>query len=139
MARGRIFSSRRMFSTRRSSFAEPSKQSGPLGVMLGLSAAAIIIFVVGVFVGRSMPQTAATPVVLGEPVAPFAVGASEAPAKPEVFSDVTPDATPKASSSDARELAPAPAPSPAPADALSNSPLTESPVPASEPVAATEH
>lgn len=56
MARGRIFSSRRMFSSRRSSFAEPSRNAGPFGVMLGLTAAAIIIFVIGVLVGRSFPN-----------------------------------------------------------------------------------
>tara|TARA_R110000868_G_scaffold244926_4_gene501416 strand:+ start:10343 stop:10633 length:291 start_codon:yes stop_codon:yes gene_type:complete len=71
MARGRIFSSRRMFSSRRSSFGEPSKQAGPLGVMLGLTAAAIIIFVIGIFVGRSMPHAVPAPIALGEPVTPL--------------------------------------------------------------------
>ena len=81
MARGRILSSRRMFSSRRSSFGEPSKQAGPLGVMLGLTAAAIIIFVIGVFVGRSMPRAVPAPFALGEPVSPLVV-------------PVTPDASP---------------------------------------------
>ncbi len=71
MARGRIFSSRRMFSSRRSSFGEPSKQAGPLGVILGLTAAAIIIFVIGIFVGRSMPHAVPAPIALGEPVTPL--------------------------------------------------------------------
>lgn len=56
MARGRIFSSRRMFSSRRPTFAAPGKQSGPLGVMLGLAAAAIIIFAAGIYTGRAFPE-----------------------------------------------------------------------------------
>tara|TARA_R110000824_G_scaffold366730_2_gene555663 strand:- start:202226 stop:202450 length:225 start_codon:yes stop_codon:yes gene_type:complete len=55
MARGRIFSSRRMFSSRRSSFAEPSKNAGPLGVVIGLTAAGLIIFGLGVYTGRTFP------------------------------------------------------------------------------------
>tara|TARA_R110000868_G_scaffold12110_7_gene58705 strand:- start:3706 stop:4068 length:363 start_codon:yes stop_codon:yes gene_type:complete len=120
-----------MFSTRRSSFAEPSRQSGPFGVMLGLSAAAIIIFVVGVFVGRSMPRTMAAPFTVGEPVAPFDAGVAEVPAAPDVSFDATPDAT----SADVPEVSSEPAPD----EALSNSPLPESTAPASEPVTATEH
>lgn len=65
MARGRIFSSRRMFSSRRSSFAPVSKESGPVGVVVGLAAAGLIIFIVGIYVGRSYPAflafSAATP------------------------------------------------------------------------------
>ncbi len=56
MARGRIFSSRRMFSSRQSSFAPASKESGPVGVVVGLVAAGIIIFVIGIYVGRSYPS-----------------------------------------------------------------------------------
>jgi len=56
MARGRIFSSRRMFSSRTSVFAAPSRQSGPLGRALGMMAAAIIIFAVGVYAGRTFPD-----------------------------------------------------------------------------------
>lgn len=56
MARGRIFSSRRMFSSRRPSFAAPAKPAGPLGRMLGMTAAAIIIFAVGVYAGRTYPE-----------------------------------------------------------------------------------
>jgi hypothetical protein len=68
MARGRIFSSRRMFSSRRSSFAATSNKSGPLGVTLGLSAAALIIFALGVIVGRSFPGAALLPATM--PLAP---------------------------------------------------------------------
>tara|TARA_R110002124_G_scaffold81373_1_gene214497 strand:- start:24 stop:434 length:411 start_codon:yes stop_codon:yes gene_type:complete len=136
MARGRIFSSRRMFSTRRSSFAEPSKQSGPMGVMIGLTAAAIIIFVIGVLVGRSMPHSVASPFAVGEPVAPFSAGADDAPAVLAAPDDLVPDVA----APDAAEAAPPQAVTPdAPdasgavtADPLSNSPL-------SEPVTATEH
>lgn len=57
MARGRIFSSRRMFSTRRSSFAPaPNRDAGPIGVALGLIAAGLIIFAVGIYVGRAYPN-----------------------------------------------------------------------------------
>jgi hypothetical protein len=56
MARGRIFSSRRMFSSRQSSFAPVSKESGPVGVVIGLAAAGIIIFAIGIYVGRSYPS-----------------------------------------------------------------------------------
>lgn len=56
MARGRIFSSRRMFSTRRSSFAPASRDAGPIGVALGLVAAGLIIFAVGIYVGRTYPH-----------------------------------------------------------------------------------
>tara|TARA_R110000868_G_scaffold40543_4_gene139789 strand:- start:866 stop:1237 length:372 start_codon:yes stop_codon:yes gene_type:complete len=123
-----------MFSTRRSSFAEPSKQSGPMGVMLGLTAAAIIIFVIGVFVGRSMPHTADAPFALGEPVAPFATGAADVPAVADV--DVaTPDIVPpEGTTPEAPDASGA-----APADTLSNTPLSESAAPAVEPVTATEH
>ena len=56
MARGRIFSSRRMFSSRRSAFVPASRDAGPIGVVLGLIAAGIIIFVVGIYVGRTYPH-----------------------------------------------------------------------------------
>jgi hypothetical protein len=56
MARARIFSSRRMFSSRSSAFGAASKQSGPLGRVIGMTAAAIIIFAVGVYTGRTFPQ-----------------------------------------------------------------------------------
>ncbi len=56
MARGRIFSSRRMFSSRGSAFAPSSRQAGPLGRALGMTAAAIIIFSVGVYAGRTFPD-----------------------------------------------------------------------------------
>jgi len=56
MARGRIFSSRRMFSSRRSSFAPASRDAGPIGVALGLIAAGLIIFAIGIYVGRTYPD-----------------------------------------------------------------------------------
>ncbi len=87
MARGRIFSSRRMFSSRRSSFTEPSMQAGPLGVMLGLMAAAIIIFVIGVFVGRSMPSAMPAPFAAGEPVTPLVVPVTLDASPDDVLSD----------------------------------------------------
>lgn len=66
MARGRIFSSRRMFSSRRSAFAPVNKDSGPIGVVVGLMAAGIIVFVIGIYVGRNYPSflafSAETPV-----------------------------------------------------------------------------
>ncbi|MFZ3034360.1 MAG: hypothetical protein WA138_10135 [Parvibaculum sp.] len=56
MARGRIFSSRRMFTSRRSAFVPASGDAGPFGVVLGLAAAAIIIFAAGIYVGRTYPS-----------------------------------------------------------------------------------
>jgi len=55
MARGRIFSSRRMFSSRRSAFVSESRDAGPIGVALGVIAAGLIIFAVGVYVGHTYP------------------------------------------------------------------------------------
>lgn len=66
MARGRIFSSRRMFSSRRSSFVPENRDAGPIGVILGLVAAALIVFAIGLYVGRAYPAflafSSATPV-----------------------------------------------------------------------------
>jgi hypothetical protein len=45
-----------MFSSRGSVFAASSKQSGPLGRVVGMTAAAIIIFAVGVYTGRTFPE-----------------------------------------------------------------------------------
>lgn len=132
MARGRIFSSRRMFSTRRSSFAEPSKQSGPLGVLLGLLSAAVIIFVIGVFVGRSMSHTATAPISFSEPMTPFAVGVVETPAAPEADAEVPADVAPDAAVDPDPDASPEAAPEASTTEPLSNTPL-------SEPVAATEH
>lgn len=56
MARGRIFSSRRMFSSRGSAFDTSSGQASPLGRALGMIAAGIIIFAVGVYAGRTFPD-----------------------------------------------------------------------------------
>lgn len=56
MARGRIFSSRRMFSSRRAVFVAPSKQAGPFGFILGVTAAVIIIFGAGMYTGRAFPN-----------------------------------------------------------------------------------
>jgi hypothetical protein len=46
-----------MFSSRRSVFAAPAdKNAGPFGVALGLLAAAIIIFALGIYTGRTYPS-----------------------------------------------------------------------------------
>jgi hypothetical protein len=45
-----------MFSSRNSAFASANRQSGPLGRAIGMTAAAIIIFAVGVYTGRTFPE-----------------------------------------------------------------------------------
>ncbi|MGV8996413.1 MAG: hypothetical protein ACOH12_05655 [Parvibaculaceae bacterium] len=149
MARGRIFSSRRMFSTRRDAFSEASRNSGPLGVVLGLTAAGIIIFAIGIYVGAKFPTSfgfgasaplpvAATPPVANAPVVTFA---------PETPSDLTPGepadgTTPDAANAPAvnepaaaTAAAPAemPVTAPAPAAAPTPAPTQNSPAPTNTP------
>jgi hypothetical protein len=45
-----------MFSSRGSTFGAPSTSSGPFGRTIGMAAAAIIIFAVGFYAGRSYPE-----------------------------------------------------------------------------------
>ncbi|MES1990260.1 MAG: hypothetical protein V4441_04825 [Pseudomonadota bacterium] len=134
MARGRIFSSRRMFSTRRDAFAEPSRNAGPMGVVLGLLAAGIIIFAIGVYIGATFPSTfgfgasapapvAATPPEVQAPAVSFA---------PETPSETPPEApaqpAPDMEAPDAAPTAPAEAPSSvAPAAPAQTSPATPAP------------
>ncbi|MDO8289701.1 MAG: hypothetical protein Q7T44_10830 [Parvibaculum sp.] len=135
MARGRIFSSRRMFSTRRDAFAESSRNAGPLGVVLGVAAAGIIIFVIGVYVGASFPSifglqaTAPTPAAMPAPLTgeapdmetPAVTFAPEPDPVPEAVPEFVPapDATAPTSVAPLTptepEPAPASTPSPAPA------------------------
>ena len=140
MARGRIFSSRRMFSTRRDAFAEPSRNAGPMGVLLGLVAAAIIIFAIGIYIGAKFPSTfgfgasapapvAATPPEVEAPAVAFAPETPpEAPVAP------APDtATPGAAPVAPEATAPA-APVDAPATTPATAPMQRSPAPTTAPV-----
>ena len=60
MARGRLFSSRRMFSSNRMIFVDP-KPRRPLGPLLGLMLAFAMVFAAGVYTGRHFPQFFGSP------------------------------------------------------------------------------